>query len=185
MTFATLCIRKRLQLYKMPGHNVLCCAARRARLFLCSTRVFSSRFCTHFSPRFLTRGKSPVCPGKKTGGKNSIAGAGPLSRSGPGGPGRNGGPGRDGGPGPGQGRAGGRGTCVFLHKTLHRNRLECRFGTVFRGKKLVFFIGFFPGSSRKVQEFPLNIPKFSRRKIRQNRGEIRYYHSRSGCLSLR
>ena len=105
--------------------------------------------------------------------------------SGPGGPGRNGGPGRDGGPGPGQGRAGGRGTCVFLHKTLHRNRLECRFGTVFRGKKLVFFIGFFPGSSRKVQDFPLDIPNFSRRKIRQNREEIRYYHSRSGCLSLR
>ena len=181
MTFATLCIRKRLQLYKMPGHNVLCCAARRARLFLCSTRVFSSRFCTHFSPRFLTRGKSPVCPGKKTGGKNSIAGAGPLSQSGPGGPGRNGGPGRDGGPGPGQGRAGGRGTCVFLHKTLHRNRLECRFGTVCLGKKLYFSPDFFRDPRGRYRIFPSNMASIYRIFPDEKSGKI---EGKSGTITV-
>ena len=31
-------------------------------------------------------------------------------------------------PGPGRARGEGRGTCLFLHKNMRRNRLECRFG---------------------------------------------------------
>ena len=48
----------------MPGHDVLGCAARRARLLQCSKWVFS--YSTEFFPRFLTRGKNTVCPGKAT-----------------------------------------------------------------------------------------------------------------------
>ena len=46
------------------------------------------------------------------------------------------------GAGAGQGRGG---TCVFLHKNVRRNRLECRFGAEYRGENQVFFTRFFQG----------------------------------------
>ena len=99
VTYATLW----LQPNKMPGHDVLCGAARRARSLRCSKCVFS--FCTKFFPRSLTRGKNPVCPEP---GQNLVAGTRPLGRSGPERAGRAG-QGWLAGPGWGWGRAGPRG----------------------------------------------------------------------------
>ena len=77
------------------------------------------------------------------GRKNRTGGhwAGP-ERAGRAGPGSRAGSGW----GPVRGGWGGKGTCVFLHKNVRRNRLECRFGAVCRGKNPVFFTGFFPGA---------------------------------------
>ena len=78
-------------------------------------------------------------PGRLRRPGEGKGGAGPLGRSGL----ERAGPGWQAGPGWGPGPGGG-GTCVFLHKNVRRNRLECRFGAEHRGKKPVFFAGFFP-----------------------------------------
>ena len=91
-------------------------------------------------------------------------------------PGRDGGASRDGGLGRdgGRGRAGGWGTCVFLHKNVRRNRLECRFGAEYRGKSPVFFTGFFP---RGTGYFPCFPGFFPRKKSGEFKGKIRCYHA--------
>ena len=87
----------------------------------------------------------------------------PLSPAGPG-------PGRDGG----RGRAGmGWGTCVFLHKNVRRNRLECRFGAEYRGKNPVLFTGFFPRGTGYFPRFPGFFP---REKSGEFEGKIWCYH---------
>ena len=58
-----------------------------------------------------------------------------------------------------QGR-GGRGTCVFLHKNVHRNRLECSFRAACQESNRHFSLIFF----REVLDFPLNILDFSQGK---------------------
>ena len=72
-------------------------------------------------------------------------------------------------------RAGGRGrarpgrgwgTCVFLHKNVRKNRLECRLGAEYRGENPVFFAGYFP----RFLGF------FSRKKSGEFEGKIRCYH---------
>ena len=84
------------------------------------------------------------------------AGAGPLGWSGPGVAGRDCGPGQDGD----RGRAGvGWGTCVFLHRNVRRNRLECCFGAEYRGKNLVLFTGFSPRGTRYFPRFPGFFPR--------------------------
>ena len=98
---AALCTCRRLQLNKMPENNVLCCAARRARLLQRSKWLFSS--CTEFFPVFSHERKIWYLPGnlkKWYWRKHSVAGAGQglagAGRSWPGGQGRDGGPGQDG-----------------------------------------------------------------------------------------
>ena len=71
----------------------------------------------------------------------------------------------------GMGRAGG-GTCVFLHKYVRRNRLECRFGAEYRGESPVIFTGFFPGGTRY---FPRFTGFFPRKTSGEFEGKIRFY----------
>ena len=61
--------------------------------------------------------------------------------------------------GPGQGRRG-WGTCVFLHKNVRRNRLECSFGAEYRGENPLFFSGFFPRGTCPTGYSP-RFPEFS------------------------
>ena len=68
----------------------------------------------------------------------------------------------------GPGRAGGWGTCVFLHISVRRNRLQCRFGAEYRGENPVFFTGFFQGGTRY---FPRFIGFFPREKSGEFEGE--------------
>ena len=77
--------------------------------------------------------------------------------------------------GQGQDRAGWAvGTCVFLHKNVHKNRLECLFGAVC-SKKTVFFTWFFSGGTGI---FPLHTGIFQRGKNpAKSRGKIRYHHT--------
>ena len=118
-----------------------CRAARWAELLQCSKCVFS--FCSYFFPHSLTRGKNPLYPQKKTvlsPGKIRTQvlhrGLGRAGRAG-----QQWLAGQGWGPGLGQAGAGG-GTCVFLNKNVHRNRLECCFGAVCWDKKTEFFCGF-------------------------------------------
>ena len=131
-----------LQLNKLHGHNVPCCALLLANLLQCSKWVFS--FCTDFFPRSLTWGKKNCTEA----GENLIAGAWQLGQSWPGGLGRDGWPDLDGCRGLAwQGR--GLGTCVLLRKNVHRNRLECHFRAVCQWKNqvTVFYTGFFLGGT--------------------------------------
>ena len=165
--------RRRLLLNKMPGHNVLCGAAQRARSLQCSKWIFS--FCTEFFPHSLTRGKNSICPEKKTvlsPGKiqlqvpDCLAGADREGRAGRAGWGQ----GQD-RAGQGWGAEGRACSCVYVR----RNRLECRFGAVCWGKKLKFFIGFFPWGT--VTGFsPRYTGFFPRKKSGKFEGKIRHDH---------
>ena len=96
-TYATLCTCRRLQLNKMPGYNVLCCAEHGQGRFN-AVSAFSP-FVPNFSIVPSRQEKKLVCP-EKNGTEpwqNLVAGAGPLGWSRQGGQLRDGGPGRDGG----------------------------------------------------------------------------------------
>ena len=69
------------------------------------------------------------------------------------------------GAGAGPGRWGG--TCLFLHKNVLRNRLECSFGAVCKGQKRCSSLNF----PQKVHDFALDVQDFSPGKISQNQGE--------------
>ena len=73
------------------------------------------------------------------------------------------------------GRVGlGGGTCVFIHKNVFGNRVECCFGAVRLGKKKVFFTRFFQGGTRLF----LQIQDFSRGRKLQESIENRINHER-------
>ena len=85
--------------------------------------------------------------------------------------GRDGGPGRDGG----RGRARvGWGTCVFRHRNVRRNRLECRFGAEHQGENPVLFTRFFPRGTGYFPRFP---GYFLREKSGEFEEKIRCYHA--------
>ena len=151
------------------------CAARRgaarARSFQCSTWVFSS---------FTCKGKIRHVPWKKTvlrekfGSRCGTAG---LERAGSGWQGWWAWPGWRAWQGlAGMGGWGGWGTCMFLHKKVRRNRLECQFGVEYRGKIRYYLLDFF----REVQNISLVFLDFSRgKKPAYSRGKssaITMYH---------
>ena len=128
----------------MPGHNVLCGAARRGGQgfinavgeFLLLYRIFPS-FPHAREKSGMSREKPVLSPGKILSQMPDLwAWAGREGWAGM--------AGRQGwGLGPGRARR----TCMFLHKNKRRNRLECRFGAVCREKNPVFFTGFFSGGT--------------------------------------
>ena len=112
--------------------------------------------------------------------------------------GRVGWPGRDGGQGldGGWGQTGvGWGTCVFLHKNVRRNRLECRFRAERRGKSCILYQIFpkryriFPSFSQifpqhyALQPLPLGVDRIVLEKVKAI--AITYYDFAQAMQSLR
>ena len=142
------------KLNKMPGHNVLCGAARCDGQGPLNAASEFSPFVPNFSLVPSCEGKIRYVPREKNGTEGKIRSQVPDRWAGAG---RDGGPGRDGG----QGRDG--------------NSLECRFGAEYRGKNSVFFTGFFPRGTGYFPRFPGFFP---REKSSEFEGKILCNHGR-------